>query len=420
MSEEVAMNSISRRSALAGIGAAAFTLGRSRPAHAAKNYDIGVTDSEIKLGTTSPYSGPASAYGVYGQAQSAYFEMINDRGGINGRKINLISLDNAFSPPKAVEQTRKLVESDEVFAIAGFLGTPPNAAVSKYLNAKGVPSLFLTSGALRFNDPKNSRWIVPFYPSYVAQGAVFGRYLLKVKPNEKIAVQYVNDDLGRDFLRGLKLGLGARATEMIVKELSHEMTEPTIENQIVELKATGANVLVQLSASKFAAQAIRKAASLGWKPTFIINSNSSSVGATLEPAGLENSKGLITARWEKNITDPAEADDDGVKAFKFFAQKYMPRLNLDDATAVPGYNNAAAIEHVLKLCGDNLTRENLLKQATNLKDYTPPLILSGVKVYNSPDNYDAFHNLQLAQFDGQKWVGMGEMISLEDLKITSD
>jgi ABC-type branched-subunit amino acid transport system substrate-binding protein len=414
------MNPVSRRSALAGIGAAAFALGRSGPAYAAKNYDVGVTDSEIKLGTTSPYSGPASAYGVYGQAQSAYFEMVNDRGGINGRKVNLISLDNAFNPPKAVEQTRKLVESDEVFAVAGFLGTPPNAAVSKYLNAKAVPSLFLTSGALRFNDPKNYPWIVPFYPSYIAQGAVFGRYLLKTKPNGKVAVQYVNDDLGRDFLRGLKLGLGNRASEMIVKELGHEMAEPTIENQIVELKASGADVLVQLSASKFAAQAIRKVASLGWQPTFIINSNSSSVGGTLEPAGLENSKGLITARWEKNVTDPAEADDEGVKEYKAFAQKYMPRLNLEDATAVPGYNNAAAIEHVLKLCGDNLTRDNLLKQATNLKDYAPPLILNGVKVYNSPDNYDAFHNLQLAQFDGKKWVGMGEMISLEDLTITSD
>lgn len=414
------MNSITRRSVVAGIGAVSLTLGRSGRAFAAKNYDTGVTDTEIKLGTTSPYSGPASAYGVYGQAQSAYFEMINDRGGINGRRVNLISLDNAFSPPKAVEQTRKLVESDEVFAIAGFLGTPPNAAVSKYLNAKGVPSLFLTSGAVRFNDPKNFPWIVPFYPSYIAQGAVFGRYLLKAKPGGKIAVQYVNDDLGKDYIRGLKLGLGDRASQMIVKEISHEMTEPTIENQVVELKASGADVFVQLSASKFAAQAIRKVASLGWQPTFIINSNSSSVGATLVPAGLENAKGLITARWEKTVTDLAEANDEGVKEFKAFAQKYMPRLNLDDATATPGYNNAAAIAHVLKLCGDDLTRANLLRQATNLKDFTPPLILNGVKIYNSPDNYDAFHNMQLAQFDGKQWVGMGEMISLEDLKIVSD
>jgi ABC-type branched-subunit amino acid transport system substrate-binding protein len=414
------MNSITRRSAIVGIGTASLALSQPRRAFAAKNYDIGVTDTEIKLGTTSPYSGPASAYGVYGQAQSAYFEMINDRGGISGRKINLISLDNAFSPPKAVEQTRKLVESDEVFAIAGFLGTPPNAAVSKYLNAKGVPSLFLTSGAVRFNDPKNFPWIVPFYPSYIAQGVVFGRYLLKSNPNAKIAVQYVNDDLGKDYIRGLKLGLGDRASQMIVKEISHEMTEPTIENQVVELKASGADVFVQLSASKFAAQAIRKVASLGWRPTFIINSNSSSVGATLVPAGLENAKGLITARWEKNVTDPAEADDAGVREYKAFAQKYMPRLNLDDATAIPGYNNAAAIAHVLKLCGDDLTRANLLRQATNLKDFTPPLILNGVKIYNSPDNYDAFHNMQLAQFDGKQWVGMGEMISLEDLKILSD
>jgi branched-chain amino acid transport system substrate-binding protein len=411
---------ITRRSTIAGLGAAALATVRPKAAWSAKTYDVGVTDTEIKLGTTAPYSGPASAYGVYGQAQSAYFEMVNDRGGINGRKVNLISLDNAFSPPKAVEQTRKLVEDDEVFAIAGFLGTPPNVAVSKYLNSKEVPSLFLTSGAVRFNDPKNNPWIVPFYPSYVAQGAVFGRYILQAKPDGKIAVQYVNDDLGRDFLRGLKLGLGNRAATMIVKELSHEMTEPTIDNQVAELKATGADIFVQLSASKFAAQAIRKVASLGWHPTFIINSNSASVGGTLVPAGVENAKGLITARWEKDVTDAALADDAGVKNYKAFAAKYMPRLNIEDATAVPGYNNAAAIEYVLKRCGDNLTRANLLKQATTLKDFTPPLILDGVKIYNSPDNYDAFHNMQLARFDGKQWSGMGNLISLEDLKIISD
>jgi len=412
------MKGLTRRSVV-GWGAGIVAAGVFGPSRA-KQYDVGVTDTEIKLGTTSPYSGPASAYGVYGQAQSAYFEMVNDRGGINGRKVNLISLDNAFNPPKAVEQTRRLVESDEVFAIAGFLGTPTNVAVSKYLNTKGVPSLFLTSGAVRFNDPKNYPWIVPFYPSYVAQGVVFGRYILKERPSAKIAVQYVNDDLGRDYLKGLKLGLGARASEMIVKELSHEMVEPTIEGQIVELKVTGADVFVQLSASKFAAQAIRKAASIDWKPLFIINSNSSSVGATLVPAGLDNAKGLITARWEKNVSDPAEANDQGVKDFVAFAGKYMPKLSLDDATAVPGYNNAAAIEHVLKLCGDELTRQNLLKQATNLKDFTPPLILNGVKIYNSPENYDAFHNMQLARFDGKQWVGLEGMVSLEDLKITSD
>jgi ABC-type branched-subunit amino acid transport system substrate-binding protein len=339
--------------------------------------------------------------------------MINENGGVNGRKINLISLDNAFSPPKAIEQTRKLVESDEVFAIAGFLGTAPNAAVSKYLNSKGVPSLFLTSGAERFNDPKNFRWIVPFYPTYVAQGAVFGKYILRVKPDAKIAVQYVNDDLGKDFLRGLNQGLGARAATMIVKELSHENSEPTIESQIVDLKTTGADTFVQFSTSKFAAQAIRKAASIGWKPMFIINSNSSSIGGTLVPGGLENAKGLITARWEKNVSDPSEAGDADVKAYKEFLQKFLPRVNLDDTTPVPAYNNAATIVHVLQKCGNELTRANLLKQATGLKDFAPPLILPGVRVYNSPANYDAFHDMQLAQFDGTQWQGLGDLIPID-------
>ncbi|XSC47528.1 ABC transporter substrate-binding protein [Bradyrhizobium sp. RDT10] len=404
-------HNLSRR-AVVGFGAAALAMFPVRRAAARDNVP-GITDNSIKLGTTAPYSGPASAYGLYGEAQSAYFQMINDAGGINGRKINLISLDNAFSPPKAVEQTRKLVESEEVFAIAGFLGTPTNAAVSKYLNSKGVPSLYLTSGAERFNDPKNFPWIVPFYPTYVAQGAVFGKYLLRTNPSAKIAVQYINDDLGKDFLRGLKQGLGDRAAAMIVKELSHEITEPTIENQIVELKTTGADTFVQLSASKFAAQAIRKVASLGWRPTFIINSNSSSVGATLAPAGLENAKGLITARWEKSAADPDAQEDADIKAYKEFARKYMPRLNIEDSTPVPGYNNAAAICHVLKKCGNDLTRENLLAQATNLKDFRPPLILDGVRVYNSPADYSAFHNMQLAQFDGERWKGIGEMISID-------
>jgi branched-chain amino acid transport system substrate-binding protein len=300
-----------------------------------------------------------------------------------------------------------------VFAIAGFLGTPTNAAVARYINASRVPSLFLTSGAERFNDPEHFPWIVPFYPTYVGQGAVFGKYLLANKAASKIAVHYVNDDLGKDFLRGLKQGLGGRASDMIVKELSHEMTEPTIENQIVELKTTGADVFVQFSASKFGAQAIRKVASLGWKPTFIINSNMSSVGATLAPAGLENAKGIITARWEKNVSDPGQAQDPDVKAYREFLAKYLPQVNLDDATAVPGYNNAAAIAHVLKKCGDDLTRENLLKQATTLKDFIPPLVLQGVRVFNSPKDYNAFHDMQLAQFDGTQWNGLGDVITLD-------
>jgi len=408
------MTSITRRSAIAGIGAASLMVGRSKRALAAKNYDVGATDTEIKLGTTSPYSGPASGFGVYGQAQTAYFSMVNDRGGINGRKINLISLDNAYTPPKTLEQTRKLVESDEVFAIAGMLGTSPNSATQKYLNGKKVPNLFLTSGAERFNDPKEFPWIVPFYPIYVAQSAAFGRYILKEKPNAKIAIQYLNDDLGKDFLRGLKKGLGDKGAAMIVKEISHELSEPTIENQVADCMAAGADVFVQLTTSKFAAQGIRKAAALNWHPLHIVNSNCSSIGGTLAPAGLDNAKGLISAWWEINPTDPAEADNPAVKAYAEFLKKYLPAIHIDDNTAIPGYNNAYMIEQVLKRSGDDLTRENLLKHATSLKGEKPPLYLDGIKVYNSPTDYRAVHNLQLSRFDGKRWVAMGDMTDLDD------
>ena len=295
-------NHPNRRAVLAGAGAFGVLAGRSA---AAKTYGPGVTDSEIKLGTTSPYSGPASAYGVYGHAQTAYFQMINEQGGINGRKINLISLDNGYNPPKALEQTRKLVEEDNVLAIAGFLGTAPNTSVQKYLNGKKVPNLFLTSGADRFNDPKNYPWIVPLYPTYVGQGEIYARFILTRHPDAKIGVLYINDDLGKDFLLGLKKGLGDRARTMIVREVSNELTDPSVDSQIIDLKGSGADALVQFTTSKFAAQGIRKAYDLGWRPrVHILASVASAIGATLIPAGVERSKGVITARWEKHPTDP--------------------------------------------------------------------------------------------------------------------
>ncbi|MCA6097115.1 MULTISPECIES: ABC transporter substrate-binding protein [Bradyrhizobium] len=407
------MTLISRRSAIAGLGASALALGSTSRARSG-NYGPGVTDTEIKLGTTAPYSGPASGYGVYGQAQTAYFQMINDNGGINGRKVNLISLDNAFSPPKAVEQTRKLVESEEVFAIAGFLGTAANAAVMKYLNAKKVPNLFLTSGAERFNDPKEYPWIVPFYPIYVAQGAALGAHIVSEKPDAKIAIQYVNDDLGKDFLRGLKKGLGSKAGA-VVKEISHEITEPTIDNQVADCKAAGADVFVQLTYSKFAAQGLRKVAALGWKPLHIINSNCSSIGGTLAPAGLDNAKGLVSAWWEVIATDPRQQDKPRVKAYVEFMKKYMPSVSIDDNTATPGYNNAYMIEQVLRRCGNELTRENLLRHATSLKDEQPPLFLDGIKVGNSATDYRAVHNLQITRFDGANWVPIGDMVDLDGI-----
>lgn len=403
--------SITRRRALAVAGSAItapFLL--SRQARSAN--DEGVTDTEIKLGTTATYSGPVSAIAPYGDAQVAYFKMINDRGGINGRKINLISLDNAFSPPKTIEQTRRLVESDGVFAVAGALGTPTNAAVQKYLNAKKVPNLFFTSGSERFNDPKNFPWIVPLYPSYVAQGMIYGRFLLKTKPDAKIGVLYENDDLGRDYLHGLKQGLGDKASTMIVAEKSHEVTDPTIDSAVISIQAAGADAFLQFTNQRYAAQGIRKAAVSNWKPLQIICSNAASIGQTLVPAGIENCKGIFSARWEKAPSDPAFANDPGVEEFKRFVSQYMPRYNLDDLNAVPGYNCACAIAEVLKRCGDELTRENLLKQATSLNDLALPLLLNGIKLSNSSTDYAAFHAMELIQFDGEKWVGQGDLIQI--------
>lgn len=408
------MSSIARRSVIAGIGAASLMVGGSKRAFATKNYDLGVTDTEIKLGTTLPYSGPASGFGIYGRAQTAYFNMVNDRGGINGRKVNLISLDNAYTPPKTLEQTRKLVETDEVFAIAGMLGTAPNSATQKYLNGKKIPNLFLTSGAERFNDPREFPWIIPFYPVYVAQSAAFGRYILKEKPNARIAVRYLNDDLGKDFLRGLKKGLGDKGTAMIVKEISHELSEPSIDNQITDCMAAGADVFVQLTTAKFAAQGIRKAAALNWHPLYIVNSNCSSIGGTVVPAGLDNAEGLVSAWWEVNPTDPAVESSPAVKAYAEFLKMYLPAIHIDDNTAIPGYDNAYMIEQVLRRCGEDLTRENLLRHAISLKDEKPPLYLEGIKVYNSSTDYRAIHNLQLSRFEGKRSDAIGDMTDLDD------
>ena len=408
------MRCISRRAMLSGACSLVATVPWSTRQARARN-DVGVTDNEIKLGTTGAYSGPVSSAAVYSEAQTAYFRMVNDRGGISGRKVNLISLDNAFSPAKALEQTRRLVESDEVFAIAGSFGSAPGLAVQRYLNSKRVPNLFLTSGIEKFNDPKNFPWIVPFYPLYVAQGKVFGRYVLEQKPSAKIAIHYSNDDLGRDFVKGIRAALGDRAEAMIVKELSHELSEPTIEAQMVELKASGADVLVQITQSKFAAQGIRKAAALDWRPLYIIAGNASSIGTTLVPAGLENSTGIVTARWERNVTDPAETDTPAVKEYIAFAKKYLPNVTLENTTTVPGYNNAYMIEQVLKRCGDDLTRDNLLKQATTIRGIVPPLFVDGIEVFNSPGDYRAIHNLQLAKFDGKTWVAIAKPVLLDGL-----
>lgn len=403
---------VTRRALLASAGATVLSVGT---AHAqAKNYGPGASDSEIKLGTTSPYSGPASAYGIYGHAQTAYFQMINEQGGINGRKVTLTSLDNAYNPPKALEQTRKLVEEDNVLAIAGFLGTAPNTSVQKYLNGKKVPNLFLTSGADRFNDPKTYPWIVPLYPTYVGQGEIYAKFILGRHPTAKIGVLYINDDLGKDFLLGLKKGLGDRAKTMIVREVSNELTDPSVDSQIIDLKGAGADTLVQFTTSKFAAQGIRKAYDLGWRPALhIIASVASSVGGTLVPAGVERAKGVITARWEKHPTDAETLNDPDVVEYRAFAKKYMPNLNIEDNTAVPGYINSFMIARVLKACGNDLTRDNILKHATSLKEVVAPMLLPGVTLTNSADDYLAFHAMQLAQFNGEKFVALGDVVRLD-------
>jgi ABC-type branched-subunit amino acid transport system substrate-binding protein len=403
---------LSRRQVLAGTVA---TLALGRTGSVGASTSPGISASEIKLGTTAYYSGPASTAAAYGQAQVAYFQMVNDRGGINGRKVNLISLDNAFSPPKAIEQTRRLVESDEVFAIAGSLGTPTNVAIQKYLNDKGVPNLFLTSGAERFNNPKEFPWIVPFYPIYVAQGALFAKHIRRERPDAKIAVQYENDDLGRDYVKGLKQGLGDKAAAMIVKELSHELSDPTIDSQILDFKASGADVLLQFTQSKFAAQGIRVASGLNWRPLHIVCSNAGSIGTTFIPAGVEASKGVVTATWERNPADLSQADHPAVKEFKAFAARYMPNLDFNNTAALPGYNNAYMIGQVLQRCGDNLTRENLLRQATTLKDIVPPMFIDGIGIYNSPTDYRSIHHLQLTRFDGTTLAPLGRPVLLDDV-----
>jgi branched-chain amino acid transport system substrate-binding protein len=404
---------LSGRQVLAGT-AATLALGKTGPLRAATS-GPGISANEIRLGTTAYYSGPASTAAAYGQAQVAYFQMVNDRGGINGRKVNLISLDNAFSPPKAIEQTRRLVESDEVFAIAGSLGTPTNVAIQKYLNGKGVPNLFLTSGAERFYDPREFPWIVPFYPIYVAQGALFAKYILRERPKAKIAVQYENDDLGRDYVKGLKLGLGDNAAATIVKEMSHELSDPTIDSQIVDFEASGADVLIQFTQSKFAAQGIRVASGLNWRPLHIVCSNAGSIGTTFIPACVEASRDVITATWERNPADPSQADHPAVKEFKAFAARYMPNLDFNNAAALPGYNNAYMIGQVLQRCGENLTRENLLLQATTLKDIAPPMFIDGIGIYNSPTDYRAIHHLQLTRFDGTTLAPLGPPVLLDGL-----
>jgi branched-chain amino acid transport system substrate-binding protein len=380
---------------------------------AEKNYGPGVTDTEIKLGQSIPYSGPASAFGVYGRAMVAYFKMLNGRDGINGRKVNLISLDNGFSPPKAVEASRKLVEELGVLAEVGTLGTPTNVAIQKYLNGKRVPQLYVAAGASRFNDPKTFPWTVPFYTRFEMEARVFGEFILQTKPDAKIAVLYQNDDFGKDYLDGMKKTLGAKAATMIVAEASYELADPTVDTQIVALKASGADILLEFATPKFAALAIRKTYDLGWRPLQIVGQPGSSIESVLRPAGVEKAVGLHTAQLLKDPGDPIFANDPDVIDYAEFMKTWVPDDNPKDTGAIAGYVVAQGVELALRRCGDELTRDNLRKQATTLDGVRLKMLLPGMLLYNSPDNYAAFHQYQLARFDGNTWVLLGELITAD-------
>src|SRR4051794_13464038 len=379
---------------------------------AQKKYDTGATDTEIKIGNIMPYSGPASAYGVIGKTEEAYFKKINAEGGINGRKINFISYDDGYSPPKAVEQARKLVESDEVLVVFNPLGTPSNSAIQKYLNAKKVPQLFVATGATKWNDPKDFPWTMGWQPSYQSEARIYAKFLMKEKADAKIAVMYQNDDFGKDYLKGLKDGLGAKSS-MIIAEESYETSEPTIDNHIVKLKATGANVFINISTPKFAAQAIKKIAEVDWKVTHIVSNVSASVSSVIKPAGFENAQGILSAAYAKDGADSQWDNDPGMKKFYAFLEKYFPEGNKLDGSVVFGYGAAQTMVKVLEMCGDNLTRENVMKQAASLKDFTPDPLLPGVKINPSATDFAPIEQLQMMRFKGEKWDLFGDIISGE-------
>jgi branched-chain amino acid transport system substrate-binding protein len=379
-------------------------------AFAQKKYDTGATDTEIKIGNIMPYSGPASAYGVIGKTEEAYFKKINAEGGINGRKINFISYDDGYSPPKAVEQARKLVESDEALLVFNPLGTANNTAIQKYMNSKKVPQLFVATGATKWNDPKDFPWTMGWQPSYQSEAHIYAKFLMKEKPDAKIAVFYQNDDFGKDYLKGLKDALGAKAS-MITAEESYETSEPTIDNHIVKLKATGADVFISITTPKFAAQAIKKLAEIDWKPMHIVSNVSSSVGGVMKPAGFENAQGILSAAYAKDGADPQWDNDPGMKKFFAFLEKYYPEGNKLDASVVYGYGAAQSMVKVIEMCGDNLTRENVMKQAASLKDFAPDTLLPGVKINTSATDFAPIEQLQMQRFKGEKWDLFGNIIN---------
>jgi branched-chain amino acid transport system substrate-binding protein len=401
---------LSRRRFLQSSAATAALLAQGVHAAWAENAP-GVTDTEIKIGQTVPYSGPASAYGVIGRTEAAYFKMINEQGGINGRKITFISLDDAYSPPKTVEQVRRLVEQEHVAFLANTTGTPSNAAIRQYLNDNKVPQLFVISGAPTFADPEHYPWTIGFLPSYLTEAGIYAKHILATKPNAKIAVLYQNDDFGKSYLKGLRVALGPDRAGMIVKEASYETSEPTIDSQVVTLQGSGADVFLIAATPKFAAQAIRKCFDLGWTATRYLTYVSASVAVVLKPAGLEKSKGVITATYVIDVTDPRWKDSPDMLAWKAFTDKYLSATEFIDSLAAWGFGNAATVVQVLRQCGNDLSRENIMRQAANLKDFRAPLLFPGITVNTSPTNFSPIRQLQLTTFDGERWEPIGEVLS---------
>jgi branched-chain amino acid transport system substrate-binding protein len=373
---------------------------------AERQYGPGVTDIEIKLGQTVPYSGPASAFSSYGRTMTGYFQMINEAGGINGRKITLLSRDNAFSPPKALEQTRKLVEDDGVLADVGTVGTTPNVAIQKYLNGAKVPHVFISAGGRRFADTKNFPWSVPMYPGFEMEGRTFGQYLLKNRPDARIAVLYQNDDYGKDFLVGLKSVIESKVK--IVAEIAYEITEPAIDSEMVRLKESGADVLLYFSTPKFTAQGLRKVKEMDWNAQQFLASPTNSVETVLKPAGLENAQGIMTTQFTKQAGDPAWADDPEVNEYVAFMKKWVPNDNPGDFVALSGYVIAQGIAYAIKQCGDDLTRENLLKQATSLRGQRFKMLLPGIVLNTTPEDYAPYQSLRMARFEGTSWKLLDE------------
>jgi branched-chain amino acid transport system substrate-binding protein len=406
-------SALSRSNLILAAAATAFGVLASQGAMAQKVYDTGASDTEIKIGNIMPYSGPASAYGMIGKTEEAYFKMINDTGGVNGRKINFISYDDAYSPPKTVEQTRKLIESDEVLLVFNGLGTPTQSAVQKYQNTKKVPQLFVATGASKWNNPKDFPWTMGFQPSYRVEARIFAKYILKNKPDAKVAVFYQNDDFGKDYVAGLKDVFGDQASKLIAIEESYETSEPSIDSHIVKLKGTGADVFVNVTTPKFAAQTIKKMAEIDWKPMHLLTDVSISIGSVMKPAGLEASEGILTAGYLKDASDPQWKDDEGMKKFMAFIEKYMPGANVADSYTVQGYATAQTMIQALKQAGDNLTRENVMKQAASLKNFAPDTLIPGIVINTGPIDFAPIEQLKMMKFKNGQWELFGDILSAE-------